>query len=144
MAIVNKLLKLYQSEPEEIELLIAEVTGVDPLQLVITADKKRIISENIIVIPKHLTNYEVEADLECLEESELNLEVPNVDSYYIYDPNPNTFRDKDYDHEHSIEEGKIKMDDFTLEVLNCLEENDIVIVLSFNNGNLFYVVDRIN
>lgn len=54
---------LFQSMiPKEIELMRGMVLDAKPLKIQMTGDEKLIINERVAVVPKHLTDYEAEAE----------------------------------------------------------------------------------
>jgi len=104
----------------EIRVVSGVVTQEDPLHIRLINDEKMELHPGIICLPKHLTDYEVE------------FEITEMDRNGIHS-HPDAASGGSHNHEGV--EGKIK-------IKNALKEGDTVMILSFNRGKKYYILDR--
>lgn len=122
-------------------ILQGTVTKDDPLEITAVNDSKLIISGNQLVVPWHLTDYTTHADYTMGDKGELRDETyTKMDGGHIHndsrgDPTTNV------KHKHYLE--KLNAYKMTLKVYNHLQKDDIVYLLSLNNGKVYYVLDRV-
>ena len=128
------------------------VISTDPLRIQMLNDDKHIITENIIIVPRHLTDYETTVDIELKNGSVESITSESGSHTHGYsgiteaagDPlhshtyagttDPNT-------HSHPIETFNIYGAKMT--VYNALKEGETVHLLPLNDGKKYYVLDRI-
>lgn len=138
----TSLKQLFQSMiPVGTAILQGTVTKKDPLEITATNDSKLIISGNQLIVPWHLTDYTTHADYTMGDKGELRDE---------------TFTKMDGKHQHTDSRGgptsivehkhyldKLNAYKMTLKVYNHLQQDDVVYLLSLNNGKVYYVLDRV-
>lgn len=134
MSITNKVIEISKYKPKKNQLLMAKVLSEEPLEIEIIGDKKRIITKDLIIKSKHLTDYVVMADIENDSDAEIELEK----IFCTPAPIPCT----GLNHNHGTID-KIGITDFQLTVKNHLEVDDIIMCLSFDYGNKYYILDRV-
>lgn len=122
--------------PEAVELLQGTVIQESPLRIQMTNDSKLIISENITVVPRSLTDHELEADV--------RLAGGSIDSETGKALSPDSKTAGAYGSEQHIH----KLTDFTIvrgviTVHNHLAKGDKVHVLAIQNGKKYFVLDRV-
>nr|WP_300842426.1 DUF2577 domain-containing protein [uncultured Acetatifactor sp.] len=122
--------------PDGAGVVEGTVTNVSPLEITLTNDAKMILSANSLIVPEHLTDHEIEADI-------------MKDDGALYAPTG--AKDEKGEHEHpGIEKsGKHahELKGFQLTggkiILHTgLKAGEIVYLLSYNNGKKYYVLDR--
>ena len=128
------------------------VISINPLRIQMLNDDKHIITENIIIVPRHLTDYETTVDIE-LENGSIKSETSESGSHtHNYSGTTeaagNPLHSHTYagttaskSHSHSIEIFNIYGAKMT--VYNALKEGETVHLLPLNNGKKYYVLDRI-
>lgn len=109
------------------------VTNAYPLEITLTNDAKMILSANSLIIPEHLTDHEVEADI-MMDEGALYAPTKTEGEH----EHPGIGRSGKHAHElkgFQLTGGKI--------ILHTgLKAGEIVYLLSYNNGKKYYVLDR--
>lgn len=105
-------------------LLQGTVISAEPLKIQIANDSKLIISGQVTVVPKHLTDYETEADIECMTETSIDSETNLAAG-----------------HAHKLEKFNIYKAKIT--VHNALKKGDIIDVLALDGGKKYYILDRV-
>lgn len=122
-------------------ILQGTVTKDDPLEITAVNDSKLIISGNQLVVPWHLTDYTTHADYTMGDKGELRNETfTKMDGDHLHTDS----RDgptSSVKHKHYLE--KLNSYKMTLKVYNHLQKDDIVYLLSLNNGKVYYVLDRV-
>lgn len=122
-------------------ILRGTVTKDDPLEITAVNDSKLIISGNQLVVPWHLTDYTTHADYTMGDKGELRDETyTKMDGghQHVESRGGSTSIVK---HKHYVE--KLNAYKMTLKVYNHLQKDDIVYLLSLNNGKVYYVLDRV-
>lgn len=112
------------------------VTCAIPLEITLTNDAKMVLSINSLIVPEHLTDHEIVADI-------------MMDGGTLYAP---TGGDEDRgQHEHpGVEKGgehehELKNFQFTggkIIIHAGLKVGETVYLLSYNNGKKYYILDR--
>ena len=122
--------------PDGAGVVEGTVTNAAPLEITLTNDAKMTLSANSLIVPEHLTDHEVEADI-------------MMDGGVLYAPTG--AEDDKGGHEHpGIEKGgrhAHELKGFQLTggrmILHTgLKAGEIVYLLSYNNGKKYYVLDR--
>lgn len=119
--------------PDGAGIVEGTVTNASPLEITLTNDAKMILSANSLIIPEHLTDHEIEADI-------------MMDEGVLYAP---TETDGEHEHPGIGKSGKHvhELKGFQLTggkiILHTgLKAGEIVYLLSYNNGKKYYVLDR--
>lgn len=105
-----------------IDVLQGIVKSANPLSIQIVNDEKLVISGNIAIVPRHLTEHEIEVTpIEWVtEEREGGSGDPSFAS-----------------HDHDIIQRK------KLKIHNQLKEGDKLHILAFGHGKKYFVLDRV-
>ena len=128
MSLKDKIQKIIQDLPAQVEILEAVVVAVNPLKIEIVGDSKRLIDSDLIVVAQHLTTYQVEVDLTTgaspKGEFEIDLKpLPEVwDGYFVRN---------------------VKLLKGTLTLYNGLKVGDKVICQSSRYAQRYYIIDRV-
>lgn len=93
-----------------------------PLEIKMENDDKLILKENLLIVPRHLTEYKTKIDLKIADEG-------NVTGTAIGS-------------EGTSQINTFELIKYEMTVYNQLELGDIVYVLSFNGGKKYYILDR--
>ena len=122
-------------------ILQGTVTKDDPLEITAVNDSKLIISGNQLVVPWHLTDYTTHADYTMGDKGELRNETfTKMDGDHLHTDSRGGSTSS-VKHKHYLE--KLNSYKMTLKVYNHLQKDDIVYLLSLNNGKVYYVLDRV-
>ena len=131
LSVLFRMQILKQNIPEKLEVLVAKIKGIDPLELQILSDQKRVINEDILTIPRHLTAYNVVGNIEA---AKAEIDLSNELCACTVESNS--------EHNHDAP-ADIGIYEFNLTVKNQLEVNDIVTCISYNYGQKYYIIDRV-
>lgn len=120
----NSIKGLFQAmAPTAAELIQGTVLCISPLKIQIANDSKLVIGAAITVIPEHLTDYRVSADLVWGENTSLSNDTVTADG-------------------GKLEKFQIK--GAVLVLHNALKVGETVHILSLQNGKKYYVLDRVS
>ena len=111
------------------------VTSTSPLSVTLRNDAKMILSANSLIVPRSLTDYQVEVDLETAGGT-LSSKTKK-DGKHTHAELSGT---EDGAHVHSLSSFSVK--DGVLMIHNALKKGDTVYLLAFNNGKQYYILDR--
>ena len=106
------------------DLRFGTVTSVSPLKVQITTNL--VIPESLLIVPQHLTDYSVKANLGVTDASTVSLSVS--DETLIYSTGS---------------EETEPVDERTLTIYNSLEIGDKVALIRNQGAKLFYILDRV-
>ena len=134
--------------PDSSSVLRGQVIQESPLQIQIIGDDKLVLHTNIICLPRHLSDYTTEIDIE--------LGGGSINSHTHLDgkhPHGLSGGHSQYSgsglHEHPSTEGAHInwLQDFNvygakIKVYNSLKVGELVYILSFNEGKKYYILDR--
>ena len=108
--------------PDFTGVVLGKVISVSPLKIQVVNDDKLILNENLVIVPKHLTDYMTACDI-TLGNGKLDSKTKKapaglyeLESFNIYNA--------------------------TLKIHNALKIEDTVYLLSFNEGKKYYILDR--
>lgn len=132
----TSLKQMFQSMiPEGPSVKEGIVTSISPLSVTLKNDAEKILSANSLIVPRSLTDYQVEVDLETalallylkrkLTEKHTHDELTGED---------------DGEHSHKLKTFSVR--DGVLMIHNALKKGDTVYLLAFNNGKQYYILDR--
>lgn len=99
------------------------VTEANPLKVTLANDSKMILTANSLIVPRHLTDYMVEVDIE------------KVDGELVSETTEGGGR-------HVNELSTFSLSSGMLHVHNALKNGDTVYLLQFNGGKKYYILDR--
>lgn len=133
--------------PEAPGVIEGTVTNASPLQITLANDSKMVLGKNSLIVPRHLTDYMVEVDMQKSAGA--------LDSKTTKEGGEHEHEDGSHDgHEsgdgkHTHEGGKhvhslstFSLTGGMLHVYNSLKKGDTVYLLQFNGGKKYYILDR--
>lgn len=103
-------------------VIMGVVVAESPLRIQVIGDEKLVLNERITIVPRHLTDHEVTADISTDE-------MPNA-----------TTSNGDPSHRHGLNALNIKK--AAVKVYNGLKVGEVVYILSYNHGKKYFVLDR--
>ena len=121
MGLLEKIQKINEDTPSEIEVLQAIVVEESPLKISIIGDPKRQITSELIVVPEHLTDHKISISI---TDTSVSGSTNTADS-----------------HSHDIQSFALASGTLTLK--NHLKRGDIVMCVAYNYGQTYLVVDRV-
>nr|DAU59625.1 MAG TPA: Protein of unknown function (DUF2577) [Caudoviricetes sp.] len=133
--------------PDMPGIVEGKVTGISPLKITLVNDLKMVLSANSLVVPRHLTDYTISADLRK-KDGVLLSRTKNDDGEHEHSGgNHDGHVSGDGEHTHEGGEHIHTLSTFELlngqiTVHNALKIGDIVYLLPFNGGKKYYVLDR--
>ena len=119
--------------PNGITVFQGKVIQENPLRIQALNDKKLILHEGIICLPRHLTDYETTCDIRLAD--------GRIDSVTRIE-GAHSQPDAGFAgaHRHHLETYNIYR--AYMKVYNALKIGEIVYILSFNEGKKYYIIDR--
>lgn len=124
-----------------------KVTGISPLKITLVNDLKMILSENSLVVPRHLTDYTVYADvskgkgvLSSQTQKDAGKHEHSGGKHDGHESGNGEHTHTGGEHIHTLSTFELKSGKIT--VHNALTIGDIVYLLPFNCGKKYYVLDR--
>ena len=118
--------------PESVGVVRGKVVSASPLKIQVINDDKLLLSENLLCVPKHLTDYTTTCDL--------LLGSGSLGSQTKTDGQHGGHLSGDGSHSHSL--ASFNIYSATLKVHNALKLGETVYLLSFNEGKKYYILDR--
>jgi hypothetical protein len=110
--------------PESMAIIRGTVISSAPLKIQVINDDKLVLTENIICLPCHLSDYSTKCDIKLCDGTIDSQTQNNGEPLHIH--KQDTF---------SIYNAEIK-------VYNALNVGEKVYILSFNHGKKYYILDR--
>lgn len=111
------------------------VTSASPLEVTLKNDAKMVLSANSLVVPRSLTDYQVEVDLETGAGSLISK--TKTDGKHTHEELSGS---DDGAHSHFLATFTVR--DGVLMIHNALKKGDTVYLLAFNSGKQYYILDR--
>ena len=111
------------------------VTSTSPLSVTLKNDAKMILSANSLIVPRSLTDYQVEVDFKTASGS-LSSKTKSDGKH----THKELSGEDDGAHVHNLATFSVK--DGMLMIHNALKKGDTVYLLAFNNGKQYYILDR--
>lgn len=122
--------------PDGAAVVEGTVTNANPLEITLTNDAKMILSANSLIVPEHLTNHEMEADI-------------MVEDGALYAPTGAEDEKGEHEHlgiaksgKHTHELKGFQLTGGKIILHTGLKAGEIVYLLAYNNGKKYYVLDR--
>jgi len=133
---------------KDMDIIQGVVISESPIKIQVIGDEKLILTENIICLPRHLTDYKTTVDIMASGdtiggESQTALSGGHTHTggeHEGHQNNGGTHIHSGGEHSHGIDVFNIKGAKMT--VHNALKKSDIVFILSFNRGAKYYILDR--
>lgn len=118
--------------PDSMGVVRGKVVSASPLKIQVVNDDKLLLSENLICVPRHLSEYTTTCDL-MLGKGSLDSQTKNDGEHggHVSGTGAN---------QHDL--ATFNIYNATLKVHNALKLGDMVYLLSFNEGKKYYVLDR--
>jgi hypothetical protein len=120
--------------PDDSGVTQARVIAVAPLKLQAVNDDKLTLSQNVLCVPRHLTDYETKCEIE--------LNGGTIDSQ-THEDGAHSQPDAGFGGTHVNHLETFNVWGAKLKVYNALKLGEVVYILSFNNGKSYYILDRI-
>ena len=133
---------------KDMDIMRGIVISEKPVKIQIMGDEKLILNENIICVPKHLTDYKTIADISASGDSIGGKTQTSLSGEHTHSGgNHSGHYEGDGEHIHSGGKHSHGIDIFNIiraemTVYNALKVGDTVFVLSFNRGAKYYILDR--
>lgn len=135
--------------PESVNVVMGKVVSASPLKIQVVNDDKLLLSENLICVPRHLSDYTTTCDI-SLGSGSIN-SVTQRDGTHPHGPSgehgghesgsgSHSHPDGEGAHTHSL--STFNISGATIKVHNALKVGETVYLLSFNEGKKYYVLDR--
>ncbi len=122
--------------PDSAGVVEGTVTCAIPLEITLTNDAKMVLSVNSLIVPEHLTDHEIVADI-MMEDGALYAPTGGDEDSGEHE-HPSVVKSGKHDHElmnFQLTGGKI--------ILHAgLKAGETVYLLSYNNGKKYYILDR--
>lgn len=122
--------------PDGAGVVEGTVTKADPLEITLTNDAKMILSANSLIVPEHLTDHEIEADI-MMDEGVLHAPTGEEEEKGGHE---HPAIEKSGEHKHGLKNFQLTGGKIILHT--GLKAGEIVYLLSYNNGKKYYVLDR--
>lgn len=136
--------------PEAMEILQGKVTSASPLKIQVVNDEKLVLTENIICLPRHLSDYTTTIDIQ-LGKGFINSVTRSGQGTHPHGSSGQHggHTGGDGSHSHPASEGAhvhnvatFNISGATMTVYNALKVGETVYLLSFNHGKKYYILDR--
>lgn len=118
--------------PDSMGVVRGKVVSASPLKIQVVNDDKLLLSENLLCVPRHLSDYTTTCDL--------TLGTGSLSSQTKSDGQHGGHISGDGTHSHAL--ASFNIYGASLKVHNALKVGDMVYLLSFNEGKKYYVLDR--
>ena len=135
--------------PESLTVLRGRVTQAAPLLIQVDNDPKLILHENIICLPRHLSDYTTTCDIQ-LAGGSINSQTRSDGNHghgssgqhggHTGGDGSHTHPATEAPHVHFLSTYNIF--GATIQVHNALRQGERVFILSFNEGKKYYILDR--
>jgi hypothetical protein len=135
--------------PDSMGVVQGKVVSASPLKIQVVNDGKLVLAENLVCLPRHLSDYTAACDIR-LGEGTIDGQTRN-DGFHPHGPSGahGGHAGGDGSHAHPDSEGahvhsQATFDIYgaTIKVYNALTPGETVYLLSFNEGKKYYVLDR--
>lgn len=136
--------------PEAMEILQGKVISASPLKIQVVNDEKLVLTENIICLPRHLSDYTTTIDIQ-LGKGSINSVTRSGQGTHPHGSSGQHggHTGGDGSHSHPASEGShvhnvatFNISGATMTVYNALKVGETVYLLSFNHGKKYYILDR--
>ena len=139
MSIGDQIRTIVRDMDTQVEFLEATITSIDPVEMVIVGDSRRIIQSDLIIIPEALTDYSRFVDIKATG-------LPGRPDY----SDPTTALNSVTElwegaapvhiHLHPLDTWEVIQ--YVITIRNGLEIGDLVFCASVNAGQRYYIIDR--
>lgn len=114
------------------------VLSPKPLQIKLVNNEKMVLDSDITTIPRHLTDYKTKITIPLASGAQLVAPTTeeNAHSHSCPDGGTSTVGA----HKHSLV--SLKVVETEVIIHNGLKKDDVVVLLGYNNGKSYYILDR--
>lgn len=126
------------------------VTSASPLEITLTNDSKMVLSQNSLILPDWLTDVEKTIDIELsggnifaatgLEDEKGKHKHEHGEHEGHTSGTGEHIHENDGEHVHELK--TFSLHGAKIVIFNALKEGEIVLLLSFNEGKQYYILDR--
>ena len=130
-------------------IIQGKVIAEKPLEIQVIGDEKLVLHENIMVIPRRFTDYEVKVDME-LNDGEIESKTKPGQGMHAHGPSGahgqysgngiHSHPAGEGEHQHELETFSIRK--AKMKVYNSLKTGEVVYILSYNHGKKYLLLDR--
>lgn len=125
---------------KDMEILEGVVTSQAPLNIQLVNNEKMVLNKDILIIPQHLTDYKTKMSFSAIAGIVLSSKTKPAGSHnHTISGIGSTSTIED--HEHELNDLQLTQVEVT--VHNALKKDERVLLLSYNNGKMYYVLDRV-
>lgn len=133
--------------PEAPGVIEGTVTCASPLQITLANDSKMILGKNSLVVPRHLTDYQVKVDMAKMDGTLVSKTTTDGGEHEHDGGSHDGHESGNGEHNHEGGKHVHSLSTFSLTsgimtVYNHLKKGDMVYLLQFNNGKKYYILDR--
>lgn len=135
----TSLKQLFQGmAPDGAEVMQGVVTSASPIKIQVVNNEKLVLGANILIVPKHLTDYIATIDISIGKGSISSLTKGGQGKH----GHPkDSILETEGEHVHNL--STFSLAGASMTVKNALKVGEKVHILSFNNGKKYYVLDRV-
>ncbi len=134
---------------KDLNILQGKVTQASPLKITVVNDDKLILTEAILIVPWHLTDYRTICDISLGEQGTIN-SVTQSDGTHSHSGGThggheggNGSHTHSGDGAHSHRQSTFSIAGASITVHNALKAGETVHLLAFDDGKKYYVLDRV-
>ncbi|MCD8150606.1 MAG: DUF2577 domain-containing protein [Clostridiales bacterium] len=121
--------------PENPTVVEGTVLTASPLSIVLKNDAKMVLSANSLVVPRYLTDHQVEVDIRKASGS-LDSETAEDEGEHEHEE----LSTEDGQHIHHL--STFELETGVLFIYNALKQGESVLLLEFDSGKRYFVLDR--
>lgn len=135
--------------PDDLGVLEGTVTNESPLQITLANDAQMVLSQNSLILPDWLTDMEKSIDIrlnggsivaQTGQEEDKGAHKHEGGEHEGHTTSDGKHLHEDGEHEHYLRNFDIH--GATIVIYNHLKMGEIVLLLSFNKGKQYYILDR--
>lgn len=123
--------------PQNAELMIGEVIGIEPLEIKVANDEKLVLSSTLR-LTEHLTKRDVKCSISLGELEAVTEENTHTHKYTYSGYTRSTENDT---HSHKLDKFSVRNATITLD--NSLKVGELVYLLTLSERKLYLVIDRV-
>jgi len=124
---------------KDMEILEGVVISEAPLSIKLANNEKMVLDEDILIVPQHLTDYKTKLSFAAIAGAILSSKTKPAGSHNHTVSGTTTSTVED--HEHALNDLQLTQVEAT--VHNALKKDEKVLLLSYNNSKMYYVLDRV-
>jgi hypothetical protein len=125
---------------KDMEILEGVVISEAPLNIKLANNEKMVLDEDILIVPQHLTDYKTKLSFAAIAGAVLSSKTKPAGSHNHTVSGVGSTSTVE-DHEHELNDLQLTQVEVT--VHNALKKDEKVLLLSYNNSKMYYVLDRV-